>query len=56
VVILTVDTFERMWAWFTLFNFEAGRVNLEVGLVTPGEVAMMFNLVWPIVLKALGIL
>jgi len=56
VVTFAVDTFKRMWAQFALFSFEIERVNLEVGLAIPGEVAMMFNLVWPIALKILGTL
>ena len=50
MVTLTVNIFERMWAWFTLFSFETGRVNLEVGLATPGKVAIMFKLVQPVAL------
>jgi len=56
VVTLAVDTFERMWAQFTQFSFKVGRVNLEVSLATPGEVAMMFDLMRSVTLKALSTL
>jgi len=56
VVTLVIDIFERMQAQFAQFSFEMERVNLEVGLATPGKVVMMFDLVRPITLKALSTL
>jgi len=39
-----VQTSERMRAQFALFSFKLQRVDLKVYLTTPGEVAMMFDL------------
>ena len=50
MVTLTVDTFERVGAWFILFGFETGRVNLEVCLATLGKIAVVFDLMRAIAL------
>ena len=50
MVTLTVDTFERVGAWFILFGFETGRVNLEVHLATPGKMAVIFDFIWSVAL------
>jgi len=50
MIILAVDTFERVGAWFVLFGFETERVDLEVCLAIPGEIVVVFDLVRAIVL------
>jgi len=39
-----------------LIGFESKRVDFEVQLTTPSETAMVFNLIWTIVLDALRFL
>ena len=50
VIALAVDIFECMRAQFTLFCFEVRKVDLEVYLTMPGEIAMMPNFVQSIAL------
>jgi len=50
VVTLVVDTFERVGAQFALFSFETGRVGLEVFLITPDKMVVVFDLIRAIVL------
>jgi len=45
VVVLAVDTFEFVWAWFAPFRFKSGRVGLFIGLAAPGHVPMVFQFV-----------
>lgn len=53
MIALTVDTFESIMAQFTLFGFELRRVDFEVWLTTPSEMAMVFDLVWTTTLDTL---
>ena len=50
VVTLAVDTFEKVEAWFALFGFEIERIDLEVCLATPDEMAAVFDLLRAIAL------
>jgi len=45
VVAFTVNTFESMRVWFTLFGFETWRVQFEVSLAAPCQVSVILNLV-----------
>ena len=56
VVTLTVDVFERMRARFALFGFETGRVDLEISLVTPSKVVVMFGFVRTVAFQISSIL
>ena len=43
VVAFTVNTFESMRVWFTLFGFETWRVQFEVSLAAPSHVSVIFD-------------
>jgi len=57
MVVLAVEAFEFMRAWFALFCFESGRVGLFIGLAAPGHVPVVFQFVGAttfLVLRSVG--
>jgi len=45
VFIFAVQIFEGITVWFVLFYFKLRWVYFKICLATPGEVAIMFDLV-----------
>ena len=50
MIALTVDVFESIRAWFTLFGFKSRRVDFEVKLTILSKIVIVFNLIWTIAL------
>lgn len=45
MIIFTVQAFESVRAWFTLFGFKIRGVDLKICFATPGKMPIMLNFV-----------
>ena len=56
VIALAINVLEGVRAWFVLFGFKTRGIGLEISLVVPGEVSVVFGFVWAIALQEFHIL
>ena len=52
VIILTIEAFEIIRAWFTLLDFQSERIRLTITFVALPKVSVVFGFVWTITFDA----
>jgi len=53
MIVLTIQTLEKVRAWFFLLRFKSKRVSFEIHFTTSSEIMMMFRFMETIALYAL---
>jgi len=52
MIVLTIQTLEKVGAWFSLLCFKSKRVSFEIHFTTSSEIIMMFRFMETIALYA----